>query len=136
MSDERLQRNLIGRVNVGDLLVRSAARAPQSLAIVDGERRFTYRALNEWVNRTAHGLAALGLQRGDALGLMSANNAEFLATYFACAKLGLICVPINLFWRHNELAYVLRHAEGQSRDVVESRSSSTKCARRSPIPRA
>ena len=38
---------------------------------------------------------------------MSTNNAEFLVTYFACAKLGLICVPINLFWRHNELAYVL-----------------------------
>jgi acyl-CoA synthetase (AMP-forming)/AMP-acid ligase II len=111
MSDESLQRNLIGRVNVGDLLVRSAGRAPKSLAIVDGERRFTYRALNDWVNRIAHGLAALGLRRGDALGLMSANNAEFLATYFACAKLGMICVPVNLFWRQNELAYVLGHAE-------------------------
>jgi long-chain acyl-CoA synthetase len=111
MSDQSLQRNLISRVNVGDLLARSAARAPQSLAIVDGERRFSYRAFNDWVNRTAHGLAALGLRRGDALGLMSANNAEFLATYFACAKLGAICVPVNLFWRHNELAYVLGHAE-------------------------
>ena len=110
MSDQDLQRNLISRVNVGDLLVRSAARAPDQLAIVDGDRRLSYRAFNEWVNRTAHGLAALGYERGDALGLMSTNNAEFLVTYFACAKLGLICVPINLFWRHNELAYVLRHA--------------------------
>jgi acyl-CoA synthetase (AMP-forming)/AMP-acid ligase II len=110
MSSQGLQRNLISRVNVGDLLVRSAARAPRALAIVDGERRFTYRAFNDWVNQTAHGLNALGYRRGDALGLMSANNAEFLATYFACAKLGLICVPVNLFWRHNELAYVLGHA--------------------------
>jgi acyl-CoA synthetase (AMP-forming)/AMP-acid ligase II len=110
MSDHILQRNLISRVNVGDLLVRSAARAPKSLAIVDGERRLDYQAFNQWVNRAANGLSALGCRRGDALGLMSANNAEFLVVYFACAKLGLVCVPINLFWRHKELAYVLAHA--------------------------
>jgi acyl-CoA synthetase (AMP-forming)/AMP-acid ligase II len=111
MTDLVLQRNLISRVNVGDLLVRSVARAPQSLAIVDGARRLTYQAFNDWVNRTANGLAALGYRRGDALALMSGNCAEFLVVYFACAKLGLICVPINLFWRFKELAYVLNHAE-------------------------
>jgi acyl-CoA synthetase (AMP-forming)/AMP-acid ligase II len=110
MSDQALRLNQMARVNVGDFLVRSAARAPRSLAIVDADRRFTYEAFNEWVNRTAHGLAALGYRRGDALALMSTNNAEFLVVYFACAKLGLICVPINLFWRQNELAYVLGHA--------------------------
>jgi acyl-CoA synthetase (AMP-forming)/AMP-acid ligase II len=110
MPDLDVQRNLISRVNVGDLLARSAARAPGQLAIVDGDRRLTYRAFNEWVNRTAHGLIALGYGRGDALALMSTNNAEFLTTYFACAKLGLVCVPINLFWRQNELAHVLGHA--------------------------
>ncbi len=110
MSELHLQRNLISRVNVGDLLTRSAARAPQRPAVIDGARRFTYRDLNDQVNRTAHGLSALGYRRGDALGLMSTNNAEFLVTYFACAKLGLICVPINLFWRNKELAYVLDHA--------------------------
>ncbi|MDB5359886.1 MAG: AMP-dependent synthetase [Rhodospirillales bacterium] len=110
MAEQNLQRNLISRVNVGDLLVRSAARAPRRLAVVDGDRRLSYRALNDWVNRTAHGLATRGYGRGDALALMSTNNVEFLVTYFACAKLGLICVPINLFWRHTELAYVLGHA--------------------------
>ena len=110
MSDHDLQRNLLSRVNLGDLVLRSAARAPQQLAIVDGERRFTYRAFNEWVNQVAHGLASLGYRRGDRLGLMSTNNPEFLVTYFACAKLGVVCVPVNLFWRQHELAYVLGHA--------------------------
>src|SRR5579863_8211919 len=110
MPDPSLRQNLIARVNVGDFLVRSAARAPDRLAIVDGERRISYRVINIQVNRVAHGLIASGYRRGDALALMSANNAEFLVTYFACAKMGLICVPINLFWRHNELAYVLQHA--------------------------
>jgi len=79
-------------------------------AVVDGERRFSYQAFNEWVNRTAHGLLTLGYGAGDALALMSGNSAEFLVTYFACAKLGIVCVPINLLWRHGELAYVLDHA--------------------------
>jgi acyl-CoA synthetase (AMP-forming)/AMP-acid ligase II len=107
---ERRYLDAIHRVNLGDLLVRSAARAPLTEAVVDGDRRLTYRALNEWVNRTAHGLAALGYGAGDALALMSRNSAEFLVTYFACAKLGVICVPINLLWRQGELAFVLTHA--------------------------
>jgi acyl-CoA synthetase (AMP-forming)/AMP-acid ligase II len=105
-----LNDNIIHRLNVGDLLTRSAARSPRQVAIVDGERRLTYRQFDDAANRLAHGLSSLGYARGDALALMSGNSAEFLITYFACARLGLVCVPINLFWRHGELAYVLEHA--------------------------
>jgi acyl-CoA synthetase (AMP-forming)/AMP-acid ligase II len=111
-------RNLITRVNVGDMLKRSAARAPNDLAIVDGQRRFTYAQFNALSNRVAQALLGLGCRRGDPLALMSTNNVEFLATYYACAKIGVICVPINLFWRHKELGYVLSHA-GVKTVVVE-----------------
>ena len=102
--------NLIHRVNVGDMLTRSAATRPAQLAVVDDERRWTYSEFNSWVNRLAHGLAGRGYARGDALGLASANSAEFLAVYFACAKLGVVCVPVNLGWRPDEVAYVLGHS--------------------------
>ena len=105
-----LARNLIQRINVGDSLTRSAAARPEQLAVVDGPRRWTYAEFNTWVNQLAHGLAARGYQRGDALGLASANSAEFLAVYYACAKLGLVCVPVNLGWRPDEVAYVLDHS--------------------------
>jgi acyl-CoA synthetase (AMP-forming)/AMP-acid ligase II len=108
--DAALHRNLIQRVNVGDLLTRSAARAPSHPAIVDGERRWTYRQLNEEVNRIAHGLLRRGYGRGDAVGILSRNRAEFLAIYFACAKIGAVAVPANLMWKQGELAYVLGHA--------------------------
>jgi non-ribosomal peptide synthetase component E (peptide arylation enzyme) len=51
-----LARNLIGRINVGDSLTRSAATRPGQLAVVDGDRRLTYRDFNAYVNRVAHGL--------------------------------------------------------------------------------
>lgn len=103
----------IHRVNVGDSLTRTAAARPAQLAVVDGERRFTYAQLNAWVNRIAHGLAHAGWVHGDALGLASGNSAEFLAVYYACAKLGVVCVPINLGWRPDEVAYVLGHARAK-----------------------
>jgi acyl-CoA synthetase (AMP-forming)/AMP-acid ligase II len=109
--DHALPDSMIQRVNVGDLLTRSAARAPRRDAVIDGARRFSYAGFEALSNRVAHGLLSLGFQPGDALALMSGNSAEFLATYFACAKVGVVCVPINLFWRHRELAYVLGHAK-------------------------
>jgi long-chain acyl-CoA synthetase len=112
-------RNLAQRVNIGDSLTRSAALRPGQQALVDGERSWTYAELDTWVNRLANGLTALGYARGDALALASGNSAEFLATYYACAKLGVVCVPINLGWRADEVAYVLGHS-GARGMVVET----------------
>jgi acyl-CoA synthetase (AMP-forming)/AMP-acid ligase II len=114
-----LQVNLIHRVNVGDSLTRTADRAPDRTAVVDGGRRFTYRELNSWVNRLANALHARGYRRGDSLALASGNSVEFLVTYYACAKLGVVCVPINLGWRGREIAYVLGHSSSRG-IVVES----------------
>jgi len=106
--------NLVRRVNVGDLLTRSASRAPAQVAVVDGGRRWTYREFNAWVNRLAHGLLKRGYGRGHAIGIMSRNCAEFLCTYFALAKIGAIAVPVNLMWKQGELAYVLGHSEARA----------------------
>ncbi len=114
-----LARNLIGRINVGDTLTRTAAARPGQLAVVDGDRRFSYAEFNGYVNRLAHGLTGLGYRRGDALALASGNSAEFLAVYYACAKLGVVCVPVNLGWRPDEVAYVLGHSAARG-IVVET----------------
>jgi acyl-CoA synthetase (AMP-forming)/AMP-acid ligase II len=114
-----LARNLIGRINVGDSLTRSAAARPGQLAVVDGDRRFTYQGFNAYVNRLAHGLAGLGYERGAALAVASGNSADFLAVYYACAKLGVVCVPVNLGWRPDEVAYVLGHSRARG-IVVET----------------
>ena len=111
--------NLVHRVNVGDALTRVAFSRPDALAVVDGDRRWTYGEFDTWVNRLAHGLAGRGYTTGDVLALASANSAEFLAVYYACAKLGLVCVPVNLGWRGDEVAYVLKHSQARG-IVVES----------------
>ncbi|HEY2559323.1 MAG TPA: AMP-binding protein [Caldimonas sp.] len=125
MDDRRaLRDNLIQRVNVGDLLLRSAERFPNKEMVCDAERRWTYQQFDDWVNRIANGLYRLGLRPGESLALMSGNRAEFLATYFACARIGAVCVPINLLWRQAEIAYVLEHSAARV-VVVEAALFST-----------
>ena len=119
MPSPELHRNLIQRVNVGDSLTRTAARYPEALALADGTRRLTYREFNRLVNRFARGLARRGYRRGDALALASGNSIEFLVTYYACAKLGVACVPVNLGWRPDEVGYVLGHSRARG-IVIES----------------
>lgn len=105
--DVNLERNLIHRVNIGDSLTRSAARSPDAEALVEGERRVSYREFNTRVNRLSNALLGSGLRPGDAVALISGNSIEFLVTYYACAKAGLVCVPMNLGWRPDEVAHVL-----------------------------
>jgi acyl-CoA synthetase (AMP-forming)/AMP-acid ligase II len=108
-----LGQNLIQRINVADSLARSAAARPAHTALVDADRSWRYAEFENWVNRLARGLAGRGYARGDALALASGNSAEFLAVYYACARLGVVCVPINLGWRVDEVAYVLGHSRAR-----------------------
>lgn len=119
MATTELHDNLIHRVNVGDSLTRTAARLPNHTAIVDGRTRLTYAQFNAWVNQVANGLLERGYRSGDVLALASGNSAEFLVTYYACAKTGVVCVPMNLGWRSSEVSYVLSHS-GARGVVVES----------------
>ncbi|WP_308286143.1 AMP-binding protein [Actinomycetospora soli] len=116
---DALAANSVRRVNVGDMLTRTAWRLPDKEAVVDGPRRLTYAQLDVTVNRLAHGLLRAGFGRGDVLALASGNSLEFLLVYYACAKTGVVCVPVNLAWGPDEVAYVLEHSRARA-VVVES----------------
>ncbi len=72
--------------------------------------RWTWRELAERVEAFAAGLLALGLERGDRVGIWSPNNAEWVITQFATAKAGLILVNINPAYRLAEVEYALNKA--------------------------
>lgn len=119
MSNQELEKNLIQRVCVGDILTRAAAQYPQRLALQDGDVCFTYRELNQIVNQCGHGLLALGLESQQRVAILSRNIWEFIVIYFACAKAGLIAVPLNPSLKSGELEYCLRDS-GASVLIAES----------------
>ncbi|MFW5330210.1 class I adenylate-forming enzyme family protein [Hydrogenophaga sp. ZJX-1] len=108
-----LDMNLIERVCVADIVQRSADVFPDRVAVVDGERQVTYQALNVLVDRLGHALLGLGLRHQDVVALASRNTLELLVTYFACARAGLICMPVNLGLRAHEIAFCLRDAKAR-----------------------
>ena len=114
-----LAENLVHRVNVGDSLTRTAARYPTRTALVGDGRSVTYAEFDAAVNQFANRLDEHGYARGDALALASGNSIEFLTVYYACAKLGVVCVPVNLAWQAAEAAYVFGHSEARG-IVIES----------------
>ena len=72
--------------------------------------RYTYRQLHAEVERYARGLLALGVGRGDRVGMWGPNSAEWLVTQYATAKIGAILVNINPAYRLRELDYALNQS--------------------------
>ena len=72
--------------------------------------RLSYADVAAESRRLADGLAALGVSPGDRVGMIIANYPEFVAVKFAIARVGAIAVPLNYFYRQDELRYVLSDA--------------------------
>ncbi|MBL4907457.1 MAG: AMP-binding protein [Sneathiella sp.] len=74
-------------------------------------KRLSYYDLDREVDDLASGLLALGLTKGDRIGIWSPNRLEWLLTQFATARIGLILVNINPAYRLSELEYALNKVE-------------------------
>ncbi|MDV5238402.1 (2,3-dihydroxybenzoyl)adenylate synthase EntE [Leclercia adecarboxylata] len=79
-----------------DILTRHADS--DALAIIDGERRLTYRQFQQSVNNLAAALQAQGIQRGETALVQLGNVAEFYITFFALLQVGV--APVNALFSH------------------------------------
>ena len=102
---------LIGRT-IGDYLAATVARFPDREALVDvpAGRRLTYRELDQAVDAVAAGLLAMGIAKGDRVGIWSPNCTEWVLVQYATARVGAVLVNINPAYRSHELQYVLHQA--------------------------
>ncbi|MCC6188787.1 MAG: AMP-binding protein [Anaerolineales bacterium] len=99
-------------LTIGEAFDRTATRFPDHEALVVRHQalRYTYAQLREAVNRFARGLMALGLQKGERVGIWAPNRAEWTITQLATAKIGAILVTINPAYRLHELEYALNQS--------------------------
>jgi fatty-acyl-CoA synthase len=93
------------------LLDEQAARFGGREAFVAGAQHLTYRALREDVRRTAKGLMALGVRRGDHVAILMGNRIEWVLAFFALQQLGATSVGLNTWATPREMEYALSHAE-------------------------
>lgn len=95
-------------LHVDALLRASAARVPDAIALVHGERRVSYAELDARVERIAGNLHAAGVGHGARVAALLDNGVEQVEIMLACARLGAIFVPLNIRQRRPEIAYALR----------------------------
>jgi len=97
---------------IGANLRRTVERFPDHEALVVRHQNFraTYRQLWDAATRAAAGLARLGVQKGDRVGVWAPNRWEWVVSQYATARLGAILVNVNPAYQTTELAYVLNQA--------------------------
>ena len=95
---------------VADILRRSAAKVPRRVALRFADRCWTYADLDAAVTRAAGHLLGLGLAKGDRVAAYGKNSDAYLIGFLACARAGLVHVPINYNLTGDELAYLVRQS--------------------------
>jgi fatty-acyl-CoA synthase len=105
------QTPLLGET-IGANLERTAERFGDREALVSRHQglRYTYAELDAEVDRVGRGLLALGLEKGERVGIWAPNCAEWALVQYATAKLGVILVNINPAYRTSELRYALQQS--------------------------
>lgn len=113
-------------VTIPELLKTTTSKFPNQEAAVFIEQniRWTWQEFSEQVDKLALGFMALGLTKGDRVGIWSPNRSEWLLTQFATARLGIILVTVNPAYKLHELEYVIKNAGCRALVIAESFKSS------------
>ena len=122
--------------DLGRAFIAAVERAPDALAIVDGDQRLSYADWYAHIRRLVGGLDSLGLEPGAHLVAALQHNLEMVSLHWACQFAGVIFTPVN--WRADadELDYVIEDAGAQAlvfQDVSADAVAAAKAA--GPLPR-
>jgi len=97
------------------LLAQHAETRPDALALRDGARRLTWRALLAWVDGVAADLRSQGLVGGDRVSIWMSNKVEAVVTFLACAREGFACNPsLHRTYTCAEIAALLERLQAKA----------------------
>lgn len=99
------------QITLSQLLIQQAEAYPDNdcLIIPWTGARWTYLHLLEQANIVARALLRYGVRPRDRVGIMSGNCEKYVAVFFACARVGAICVTLNNTYTAAEMEYALKH---------------------------
>ncbi|MCF8468563.1 MAG: AMP-binding protein, partial [Sneathiella sp.] len=113
-------------VTIPEMFRQTVAKfgAREALIFPADNRTLTYLELDREIDALAAGLLALGLEKGDRIGIWSPNMLEWILTQYATARIGLILVNINPAYRLSELKYALNKSGCKALITAEKFKSS------------
>lgn len=118
------------KITIGDLLDRQAQRFGDRDALVHVAHgvRYSYTEFRDECDRIAKGMIALGIRKGDHIGIWATNYPEWVVTQFATAKIGAILVTVNPSYRLHEMEYLLKQSDISTLLLIGSFKSSNYAA--------
>ncbi len=90
-------------------LSQRASQTPDTIFIIQGERRVTYGALEVQVSRFSSFLLCLGMEKGDRIGIISRNSPEYIAAYLGIQRAGCVAVDVNYQSSIHEIKTIVNH---------------------------
>lgn len=98
-------------MNLKAMLETAAEHYGEKIAIVLGNRRLSYAALDEASNKIANALIKIGVGKGDRVAMLLSNSPEFVAIYFGITKVSAIAVPLDVKYKVDELASLFNDSQ-------------------------
>ena len=102
------------------ILETTAEKFPEKIAIIYSSRTITYQELDSLSNKFAGALAALGVEKGDRIGIFLPNIPQFIIGYYGALKAGAVLTPISPLHKEREVTYQLKDSEAETLIVLGS----------------
>jgi fatty-acyl-CoA synthase len=97
-------------LSTGQVLERAANNVPNKTAVVDGDRRKTFKELNDMADALAASFSGLGFGKGDRVAIYMPNSIELMVAFYALQKLGVIIAWVNPVYRTTEAQFILSNS--------------------------
>ena len=111
------------QLNIAHGIAEFAIAQPQTIAIIDGERTWTYAELDQRTNQVAHLIASLGLPAKAPVAILLGNRGEYMELAAGLARAGHPFVPLNPRMSASEVDYIMSHSEAQALVLDDALSS-------------
>lgn len=102
---------------------RAVKYYPQKVAIIDGEKQFTYQEFGQRVDQLSAALLKAGIKKGDHVAVMLPNTHNMLECFYGICQLGAVLVPLNYRLSAEDLEYIISHSDAKMLIVDEEFSA-------------
>ena len=111
---------MTGPTTLADVVVDVARDHGDRVALTFRDQAITYARLDTMIERAADRLVALGVLKGERVALLLPNVPQFVVAFYAVARIGATVVPVNVLYKADELAHVIRDSEAAALIVYDS----------------
>ncbi|MDN7228048.1 long-chain-fatty-acid--CoA ligase [Planococcus sp. N064] len=86
---------------------------PEKIAVIDEDKRFTYKEFGKRTDQLSIALHNAGIQAGDHVAVMLPNTHYMLECFYGICQLGAVMVPLNYRLTAKDLEYIINHSDAK-----------------------